>query len=151
MAKEKVKDEVEDIEELDLEELADTEEPTAAAEETGDEEAKPKTRAASTKPEKTGIGTKELAEALSTSDKTISGRELRVMLRDKEANTTERFAENRRYKWDSVEQALSELGFDDLDEAREALAQSRAKRLEALKEKVGEKREKEKKEKEEKE
>lgn len=130
--------EVEELEELDLEDLADADETVASAEEGADEDAKPKSKSkkAKAKAEKVGVGSAELAAALGTDEKPVSGRELRVMLRDKGANKTKRFQENKRYHWDTVDQALEELGFDSIEEAREALKESRAKRLEALKEKA---------------
>ena len=130
----------EDIEELDLDELEASAEDVIEEEGGVEEGTKKTTTKAKEKPAKQGIGTSELAAALGSEDKPISGRELRVLLRDKGANKTERFQENKRYHWDSLQQALEELGFDDVDEAREALSESRSKRLENLKEKVAEKR-----------
>lgn len=123
-------EELEDIE--DLEELADSEAEDDSDDEEEDED-EPKKKKSSTKKkakkkESEGIGTAELAEALDT-----DGRNLRVMLRQKKANETPRFKENARYHWDSVDQALEELGFDDADEAKAALKESRDERLEELK------------------
>ena len=77
------------------------------------------------------IGSAELAEALGT-----DGKNLRVMLRAKGVGKNA----NNRYEWDSVDDALEEMGFDDLDEAQEALKESRDERLEELKERGAEKR-----------
>jgi len=123
-------EEIEDIE--DLEDLADEEPEDDTEDEEEDEDSAPKkTKAkgkAKAKPKKDGIGTAELAEALGT-----DGRNLRVMLRKKGANKTKRFKEQGRYHWDSIEEALEELGFDDVDEAQDALKEARDERLEELK------------------
>jgi hypothetical protein len=158
-ATKKKKVEVEEIEldeeldeELDLDDLADDEdddedevEDDEDEDEDEDEEvpvkktkkaAKSKTAAkAKAKVKKGSIGASDLAEALSTDEKTVSGRELRVLLRQKGLDEVAK-NENNRYEWPSVEAALEQLGFDDLDEARDALMESRTARLEELKEKV---------------
>ena len=41
--------------------------------------------------------------------------------------------ENNRYEWESVDDALSELGFDDIEEAQDALKAARDERLDELK------------------
>ena len=127
---EEEEEEVEDLEDLDdLEALADSEEEEEEAEEDDDEEEAPRRKKKSTgkaKPKKSGsIGTHELAEALDT-----DGKNLRVMLRDHEVEKNDQG----RYEWKSVDAALKDLGFDDLEEAQEALAEARNKRLDALKE-----------------
>jgi hypothetical protein len=124
-------EEIEDIE--DLEELADAEVSDDDTEDEDEEEEAPRTRKTKTKkarkkPERDGIGTAELAEALGT-----DGRNLRVMLRKQGANNTKKFKQEGRYRWDSVEEAIEELGFDDVDDAKEALAEARDERLEELK------------------
>lgn len=143
MAKRKSKAVVEEIEEVedeeiedieDLEDLADEEpEDDTEDEEEDEDEAPKKTRAKkgkakAKKPAKEGIGTADLAEALGT-----DGRNLRVMLRKKGANKTKRFKEQGRYHWESIEEALEELGFDDVEEAQDALKEARDERLEELK------------------
>lgn len=122
-------EETEDLEDLDdLEELADSEEPDEDEEDGDDEEDAPKKSSKKkkdkAKKESDTIGTAELAEALGT-----DGKNLRVMLRDHNVPKNE----NNRYEWKSVKAALKALGFDDLEEAQEALAEARNKRLEALK------------------
>jgi hypothetical protein len=123
-------DEIEDIE--DLEELADAEAPEDDTDDEEEDEDAPKRTKSKTKkrkaPEREGIGTRELAEALNT-----DGRNLRVMLRKKGANETRKFKKEGRYHWDSIEEALEELGFDDVDDAQEALTEARDERLEELK------------------
>ncbi len=121
----------EDLEDLDLEDLADEEVDDEAVETEDEDEDEPKAKKkkskAKAKKESSTIGSADLAETLE-----VSGRELRVMLRDHKVEKNE----NGRYEWASVEAAMEELGFDDLEEAQEALAESRSKRLEALKERV---------------
>lgn len=138
MAKKKAKattepieeEEVEEIE--DLEELADTEAEDDSDEEEEDEDEPKKSKKGKAKSKKKaskdGIGTAELAEALDT-----DGRNLRVMLRKKGANKSKRFKKEGRYHWASVDEALEELGFDDVDDAKEALKEARDERLEELK------------------
>jgi hypothetical protein len=43
--------------------------------------------------------------------------------------------ENARYEWKSIEAALEELGFDDIEEAQDALKAARDERLDELKKK----------------
>lgn len=127
--------EVDELDELDdLEDLADEEdevEDEDVEEEDEDEaparKSKAKTSKAKAKPAKDTVGSAELADALGT-----SGRELRVMLRQKKVSKNE----NNRYEWASVEDALEALGFDDLAEAQEALKESRTQRLDELKSRV---------------
>jgi hypothetical protein len=126
-------DETEDLEDLDdLEELADSDDEDDEDEEEEDEAPKRKKKVVAKKTTKAkksadeGIGTAELSEALGTDSKN-----LRVMLRDKGANELK--DENGRYTWPSLEAALEALGFDDLDEAQEALKEARDKRLQKLK------------------
>jgi hypothetical protein len=142
-------EELEELEDLDdLEDEADevADEADDDDEEDDDEDEAPrkskkskkgkKEKVKAAKEESDTIGSSDLAEALGT-----DGKNLRVMLRDREVKKNE----NGRYEWDSVDQALEALGFDDLEEAQEALAESRNKRLEALKERNAEaKAEKEK-------
>ena len=137
-AKKPVEDELEELE--DLEELVDEvedeeEEEDEDLDDAEDEEDTPAPKASKgKKPRKKQaredgmIGTSELAEALET-----SGRELRVMLRQKKVEKNE----NNRYEWDSVEEAVQEMGFKSLASAKKGLAASRATRLEELKERVG--------------
>lgn len=127
-----------ELEDLDLEDLADeeVEEDEDVEEESEDEdEPKPKARrkgkAKAKKKESDSIGSAELAEALD-----VSGRELRVLLRSKGVKKNA----NNRYEWESVDDALEQLGFDDLDAAQEALSESRNERLEELKDKSAKKR-----------
>lgn len=126
-------EEIEDIE--DLEELADAEAPDDDTEDDDEEEEAParkkkssKTAAKKKAPEREGIGTAELAEALGT-----DGRNLRVMLRKQGANQSKRFKKEGRYRWNSIDEALEELGYDDIEAAQEALAEARDERLEELK------------------
>jgi hypothetical protein len=148
MAPRKKKVEVEEVEEVDeldelddLEDLADDEEDVEDEddEEGEDEEEAPakKSKKSTKKPakkkESTTYGSSELAADLDT-----SGRELRVMLRQKKIEKNA----NNRYEWDDLDSALEDLGFDDVDEAKGALSESRTKRLEELKERVGSKKKK---------
>ena len=129
-------EEVDELDELDdLEDLADDEEDVEDDDEDGEDEEeaparkkKSTTKAKAKKKVSTTFGSSELAEALDT-----SGRELRVMLRQKKVSKNE----NNRYEWDDLDAALEDLGFDDVDEAKDALAESRTKRLDELKERVG--------------
>src|SRR5262245_15967813 len=114
-------DDLEDLE--DLEDLADEVEEDVEDEEEGDEDEAPKRKAkgkkkGKAKKEKSTIGSADLAEALG-----VSGRELRVMLRDHEVEKNE----NGRYEWPSVDAALEEMEFDSIEDAQEALSESRAK------------------------
>jgi colicin import membrane protein len=133
--------EVEELEDLeDLVDEADEEIEDAEVEEEADEDEAPRRKKKTTTTKKAkasedGVGSAELAEALET-----NGRNLRVMLRDKKVKKDE----NNRYHWNSVEEALTALGFDDVEEAQAALKASRNKRLEALKEKGAEERAKKK-------
>lgn len=132
--------EVEEVDELDeledLDELADAEEDVDEDDEDGEDEDEAPAKKSSKKASKTKakakkvsdtFGSAELAEALDT-----SGRELRVMLRQKKVGKNE----NNRYEWEGLDEALEALGFDDVDEAKAALAESRTKRLDELKERV---------------
>lgn len=127
-------EEVDELDELDdLEDLADDEEDVEEDVEEEDEDEAPVRKKKTTKKKvakkvSTTFGSAELAEALDT-----SGRELRVMLRQKKIAKNE----NNRYEWEDLDSALEDLGFDDVDEAQEALAESRTKRLDELKERVG--------------
>jgi len=132
-------EELEDEEELDLEDLddeADVEDEDVEEEDEDEEEEAPrksrkkKTTKAKTKAKGT-VGTQELAEALDT-----DGKNLRVMLRDHKVKKND----NNRYEWESIEEALEAMGFEDLDDAREALSESRNKRLDALKERNADKK-----------
>jgi hypothetical protein len=132
-------DVIEDLEDLDdLEALADsdTEEEEDDEEEDDDEEEAPRAKSKKKKAAKTTkakgdgpIGSSELADALGT-----DGKNLRVMLRDHEVEKNDAG----RYEWPSIKAALRELGFDDLEDAQEALAEARNKRLDALKERNAE-------------
>src|SRR5215471_2248628 len=129
-------EELEDDEELDLEDLdeeADVEDEDVEEEDEDEEEEAPrrkkKTKTTASKKKKAAkengaIGSTELADALGT-----DGRNLRVMLRAKGVEKND----NNRYEWESVDAALEELGFDDLDEAVDALKEARDERLEELK------------------
>jgi hypothetical protein len=132
-------DVIEDLEDLDdLEALADsdTEEEEDDEEEDDDEEEAPRAKSKKKKAAKTTkakgdgpIGSSELADALGT-----DGKNLRVMLRDHEVEKNDAG----RYEWPSIKAALRELGFDDLEDAQDALAEARNKRLDALKERNAE-------------
>jgi len=158
---EEIDDEL-DEDELDLDDLADDDEDDETedeAEEDEDEDededdevpapkkkaAKGKTAAKGKKKSaKSTVSAQDLADALSTDEKKINGRELRVMLRQKGIDKIAK-NENNRYEWDSIEAALEQMGFEDLDDARDALVESRDQRLEELKEKVAKKKGKKKK------
>lgn len=123
-------EEIEDLEDLDLEDLADEVEDVDVEEEEDVEEDTPPRKKSKKRRRQNAdgnIGSAELAEALGT-----SGRELRVMLRDHNVPKNE----NNRYEWPTIEAALEQMGFDDVEEAQEALTESRGKRLAALKERV---------------
>lgn len=140
MAKSSKAADVEEIEDLeDLEALADATADSPEEEESGEDKPAKKKAAKKETSEKVGIGSKELAEALGT-----TGRTLRVMLRSKGANTTPEFKETKRYNWPSLKAALTALGFDSIEDAQAAIKESNKERLEALKEKVGESRKKDK-------
>jgi hypothetical protein len=142
MPRKRSKAEVEELddevdEELDLEDLddeADVEDEDVEEEDDDgeDEEEAPRKKSKSKKSKATAkkkaakgtIGSQELAEALGT-----DGRNLRVMLRAKGVEKNE----NNRYEWDSVDDALEELGFEDLEDAQDALKEARDERLEELK------------------
>ena len=109
----KVEVEEEDVDELDeledLEDLADESDEDDVEEEDAEEEEAPRRKKkakAKVKKESDTIGSAELAEALGT-----DGKNLRVMLRAKGVGKNA----NNRYEWDSVDDALEEMGFDDLD------------------------------------
>jgi hypothetical protein len=133
-----VEDELEELEDLEdledepVDEADEDEDEDEAEDEDEDEEDTPKAKKKSSrKPKKRDdgmIGSAELAEALGT-----SGRELRVMLRQHKVEKNE----NNRYEWDSVEDAVSEMGFKSIAAAKKGLAESRAQRLDELKERVG--------------
>ena len=132
-AAEVVEDELEELEDLeDLEdEPVDEVEDEDEEDEDEDEEDTPKAKKKTRKKQARDdgmIGSSELAEALGT-----SGRELRVMLRQHKVEKNE----NNRYEWDSVEEAVEEMGFKTIKAAKAGLAESRAKRLDELKERVG--------------
>jgi hypothetical protein len=130
-------EDLEDLEEVDEEEPEDEDEDSEdededEIDEDEDEEdeapVKSKKKSKKSKARDDGkIGTKELAEALET-----SGRELRVMLRQKGVEKNE----NARYEWDSVEEAVEEMGFKSLASAKKGLKESRAQRLTELKDRV---------------
>jgi len=136
---EEVEDEVEDLDDLeDLEDLADEAEAEVEEDEEEDEDEAPrkkkskgKTRARSTGRAEGTIGTQELADALDTDAKN-----LRVMLRDHNVEKNE----NKRYEWESVDDAIEAIGFESIEDAKDALSESRNKRLDALKERVGKNR-----------
>src|SRR5215831_9160502 len=136
-AKSKRKVEVEEIDD----ELEDEEEEEEEDEEEEDDEVPaPKKKAATKKKTKkvaakVMVSTQDVADALSTPEKTINGRELRVLLRQKGIDKIAK-NENNRYEWPTIEKVLESMGFEDLDEARDALVESRAERLKDLKEKV---------------
>ena len=143
-------EELEDEEELDLEDLDDEadveDEDVEEEDEDEDEEEAPrkkkskfKSKAAAKKKKAKAngnIGSADLAEALGT-----DGRNLRVMLRAKGVEKNE----TGRYEWESVDDALEELGFDDIDEAQDALKEARDERLEELKNRPKKKKSKSKK------
>src|SRR5215831_13153451 len=127
-AKSKRKVEVEEIDdeleedELDLDDLADDEEEDEVEDE--EEVPAPKKKAATKKKTKkvaakVMVSTQDVADALSTPEKTINGRELRVLLRQKGIDKIAK-NENNRYEWPTIEKALESMGFEDLDEARDA-------------------------------
>jgi hypothetical protein len=125
-------DELEDLDDLEDEADEVVDEDDEDLEEDEDEDEAPKKRTVkkpkkkpTAKEESGAVGTSELAEALDT-----DGKNLRVMLRDQGAKKNE----NNRYEWASIEDAIEALGFEDVEEAKEALAASRNKRLDALKE-----------------
>jgi len=159
-AKSKKKVEVEEIDdeldedELDLDDLADDDEDDETEDEEEEDEdededdevpapkkkaAKGKTVAKKKKTSKSTVSAQDLADALSTDEKKVNGRELRVMLRQKGIDKIAK-NENNRYEWDSIEAALEQMGFEDLDDARDALLESRDQRLEELKDKVAKKK-----------
>src|SRR5215471_10524937 len=116
-------DELDELE--DLEDLEDDDEAEEDDEEEEDEDEAPKARRkktskAKSKPKKASgaIGSRELADELGT-----DGKNLRVMLRDQGVQKNE----TGRYEWESLEDALEAMGFEDLEEAQEALAESRNK------------------------
>lgn len=147
---EAIEEELEDLEDLEDLEVEEDEEDTEEDEdedtedddtEEDDEEDAPAPKKAkkAKKPRKRDdgkIGSAELAAALDT-----SGRELRVMLRQKEVEK----ADTGRYEWDSVDEAVEEMGFKSIVSAKKGLAASRATRLDELKERVGKKKDAEKK------
>jgi sRNA-binding protein len=127
-------DDLEDLE--DLEDLADADEDVEDEDEDDEEEAprkkkKGKAKKAKAKKESDTVGSAELAEALGT-----DGKNLRVMLRDKKVAKNA----NGRYEWEDLDTALEELGFDDLEDAQQALKEARDKRLEKLKDEGAKKR-----------
>jgi hypothetical protein len=126
-------DDLEDLE--DLEDLADAEEADDEDEDDEEEEApKKKSKKKAKKAKKKdsdAIGSAELAEALGT-----DGKNLRVMLRDKKVEKNA----NGRYEWADLDTALEDLGFDDLEDAQQALKEARDKRLEKLKDEGAKKR-----------
>jgi hypothetical protein len=155
-------DEDEELEELEdeldeLEALADEDEDepdTDDDEDEDDEEEAPKKRAKKTsktttkeapakkKRESTIYGTAELAADLDT-----DGKNLRVMLRDIEANHVKSkkfphgsFNDAGRYEWEDLDDALEVLGFDDAEEAIDRLKEARNTRLDALKERNADKK-----------
>ena len=129
----KKKDELEELEDLeDLEEADEDEDEVVDEADTDDEEedVAPKSKKKSSKKRSRDdgkIGSAELAEALGT-----NGRELRVMLRQKGVEKNE----NNRYEWDSVEEAVEEMGFKSVKSAKAGLKESRQQRLTELKDKV---------------
>lgn len=85
------------------------------------------------------VGSFEVAEALGT-----DGRNLRVMIRDRGLNA--KSFESGRYEWDSVDDALKQMKIKGkspsarIEAAKEALADSRNTRLQALKDRNAENR-----------
>lgn len=139
-------EDLDDLDEEDLEDLGedlDDEDVEEDEDDDEDEEETPKSKSkgkasskTKAKTEKDGIGTKELADALET-----SGRTLRMLLRKKKVGKDE----NNRYHWASVSAALKELGFKTADDAKEALKEEQTERLEEMKSRVEKKGKKSKK------
>ena len=125
-------EELEDLEDLEDEPVEDEDDEAEDEDEDEEDSPSPKAKSKKTKKRKTRddgmIGSAELAEALGT-----SGRELRVMLRQHKVEKNE----NNRYEWESVEDAVEEMGFKSIAAAKKGLAESRAQRLDELKERVG--------------
>jgi len=142
-------EDLEDLEEDDEEEVVDEADTDEDEDEDTDEEIddeedeeedvapkSKKSRASKKRKRDDGkIGSAELAEALGT-----NGRELRVMLRQKGVEKNE----NNRYEWDSVEEAVEEMGFKSVKSAKAGLAESRQQRLTELKDKVAASKDKKK-------
>jgi len=139
MARSRVKvedDELEELEELeDLEDEADVVEAVEDDDEDEEEEDEAPRRKRKSKKSKAredgSITSREFAEALGTTSKN-----LRVMLRDRGIKK----GETGRYEWASLEAALEQLGFEDVEEAKDAMKEARNARLDVLKESQAEKR-----------